>query len=347
MKVRGSLNITKNLKVDNTAGTFPFQGGYVRSEADGLFYFGDIVINVVEDKIYKEEGSLVIDNGVAYISIIPNANGSLPLNLNSWQEFGSGGNCDCISTIQIGPYPPGTPLEQIILELHFPDNLSNLDVAGYGTTITENVPITDPTIDWHMDGAPTNMRLSDNKGLVSNVDVTGLTSYTPSGITYNYPGGSSVTWTLTSNETTPITTTITWVAIPVYSKTYFGTTGATTGTPDEATILAGDFVEINTNPSFNVFEGVQITGENFFIAVPMSQTHGFTKFRVDATAPYAAIGADGDFTTLEDKGTVQVNGADYHVYATAYARHKAKNQNRVTKDLLKRFNRNTIFSSIY
>jgi len=319
MKIRGSLKITKNIKVENTGSTFPFEGGYVRSGADGTFYFGDIAINSVEDKIYKEKGSLIIDGGVAYISTIPNANGSLPLNMTSWEVFGSGGGCDCISTIQIGPYPPGTPLERIILELHFPDNLSNLDVAGYGSTITENVPISNPTIEWVMAGSPTNMRLSDDKGFITNVDVTGLTSYTPSGTTYNYPGGSTVTWTLTSNESAPITTTITWVAVPVYGKTYFGATGATTGTPNEATILAGDFVEINTASSFNVFEGVQVVGENFFIAIPMSQAHVFTKFRVDATAPYAAIGAEGTFTTLEDKGTVQVNGDDYHVYATAYA----------------------------
>ena len=165
------------------------------------------------------------------------------------------------------------------------------------------------------------MLLSDDKGFITNIDVTGLTTYTPSGVTYSYGAGGSVVWTLTADTNQNITTSILWEASQVFGTIYYGTTGGTTGTPDEATILAGTSVQESTNPSTDAFIGDTVDGVNFFVAVPEAQNHLFSKWEQysDPLNTVYTIGAQGSFQTLEDKGTVQVNGQPYHVYATAFA----------------------------
>ena len=324
MKIRGSLNITKNLKLDNPGGTAPGDGSVLRNTLDGTVYFGNTVVEETKGKIYKEMGSMVTSAGKVYISTAADANGSLPLDANFWMEIGATApvappatGCDCVSTKQIGPYPPGTPLEDVIIGLHYGVDISNLDVVGYSDTVDETMDVVEPTLTWDVIGAPTNMILADSDGQINNVDVTGLTSYKAVGKTYSKSAGEKVFWTLSADGvSTALQTSIEWITTATTNMTYYGTL-THNGTPTEAEILAGTGADINTNPTASLFIGDTITSTYFFMAIPMVQNHEFSKWHYlsDPSWEYL-IGDPSDL--LYDRGTVVVNGIDYHVYSSSY-----------------------------
>jgi len=320
MKVRGTIKVTKDIIAPNTGSRFAEAGLYGKTDDTGTLQWDDLSIPTVDVNKNYSKASLILDNnGDAFISIVDNANGGNITDPLMWVPFGgSTTGCDCVSTKQIGPYPIGTKLEDIILACCYPNDVRNLVLSGYGDTIPANTDIVNPSFAWQVAGNPTNVRLSDNVGILTNVDVTGLTSYTSS-VTYNYGDGATVLWTITSAGGSTATDSIKWVAPVVVDNTYYSLRGATLGTPNEAEILAGTIEVIPSTSSLKVLVGVSFANENLFIAVPITQIHTFDKFNTDPSATPSAIGADGSFTTLEDKGIVQVNGADYHVYATAYA----------------------------
>lgn len=320
MKIRGTVKITKDLIAPITGTSVAKDGKYGMTDVDGRMRWSDLIIAEVDINETYQKSVLVLDaSGESFISIVNGASGSALSDLAVWKPFGSGGNDIPVISRPIGPWAAGTRIEDIMEACCYPNGISNLQLSGYSSTIPANTPVTDPTLTWNVTGSPVNMRLSDDAGFLTNIDVTGLTTYTPSGVTYNYSGGRTVNWTVTADGNTPITTSLEWVTTPVYDNLYYNVTGANSGTPSEATILAGTIVNIPTNPSFNVFVNEAFSGQNYFIAIPITQSHTFTYMKSDPAAPASAIGSAGSATTLEDKGFVTVNGASYHVYATAYA----------------------------
>jgi len=317
MKIRGSLKIDKDITAKNTGGSTAIDGKFAIANDLGVLRWSDLVVPTVTVATNYPKDSLVLDaNGDAYISVVSNASGSAIGDPNVWKPFGASGGAP-VSYIQIGPYPPGTKLEEIMVACCYPNNITGFNLNGYGSTIPENTTITNPTFSWLVAGSPTNVKISDNVGKMVNIDVTGLNSYTANAV-YSYGAGADVKWTITADGGIIDSDIINWVAPIVTDNTYYGLRGSTLGVPTEAEILAGTAVIIPSTNSLKVFVNEAFANENFFVAVPFSQTHIFDKYNTDPAATPSAIGAAGSFTTLENKGIVQINGDDYQVYATAY-----------------------------
>jgi len=320
MKVRGTLKITKDVVAPITGGSTAHDGLYGVTDDNGILRWSDLVIPSVDINRNYPKDSLVLDqSGNAFISIVNSANGGAITDPNVWNTFGGGGAP--VSYIQLGPYPPGTKLEDIMLACCYPNSVRNLVLSGYGDTIPANTPIVDPTFAWQVSGNPTSVILSDNVGILTGIDVTGLTSYT-SNVTYNYGDGATVIWTITATGGSTASDSIKWVAAVVHDNIYYGTMPASqpnTTPPTEAEILAGNSIQISSDPELILPGGSSWDDENYFIAIPETQKHAFTSW-LDMSphgGPYqntGTIGTVGSWSAWEDHGTIVVSGTNYHVY---------------------------------
>ena len=87
MKVRGSLHITKDVKLDNPSNTLPTDAFFIKSDTEGFLRFSDLVIDPVVNKVYSIKGSLVLYNDSIYYSTENDAPGTSPLDLNKWKRL--------------------------------------------------------------------------------------------------------------------------------------------------------------------------------------------------------------------------------------------------------------------
>ena len=125
MKVRGTLKVTKDIIAPKTGNSTAAADLYGKTDANGTLKWADLSVPTVDVNKDYTRSSLVLDSGGnAFISLRENASGSSITDPGVWAPFGGSGNsgnaCDCLTTIQIGPYPPNTyTLEEIVLMLHF------------------------------------------------------------------------------------------------------------------------------------------------------------------------------------------------------------------------------------
>jgi hypothetical protein len=166
---------------------------------------------------------------------------------------------------------------------------------------------------WNVSGSPQNLKLSDNKGILTNEPVTGASYVPPTPIDYDFNTNEEVIWTLSGDNVPSIT-----INVNSYYKSYFGKNVAANDTPisvTEAMILAGTPTKIvETSGDITLLANTSAT-EQGFIAVPQTQTgRTYTDWFVD-TINSSIIAADNFIIPPQ---TVMVNGIPYDVYRWGY-----------------------------
>lgn len=211
-------------------------------------------------------------------------------------------------------YPIGTLIDDILQELfNIPAKVSGLTFSGYQAIKEVGAPITVSQFTWGVEGLPTNLKLSDNKGILTNQPVTGG-SYTPgTPIVYNTTTNGPVIWTLSGDNVDPITLTTN-----AYFKSYFGKQAAANDIPltvTEAMILAASvFGVFNTATEATLVATTTNTEQGWF-AVHKAQTGSlYTKWTVEV--PNNSDITAGEF--IIPPVDVLVNGLTYSVYRWGY-----------------------------
>lgn len=211
-------------------------------------------------------------------------------------------------------YAIGTLIDDILQDLFsIPAKVSALTFAGYQAIIEVGAPITVSQFTWGVEGTPTNLKLSDNKGVLTNQPVTGG-SYTPgTPIVYNTTTNGPVIWTLTGDNIDPITLTSN-----AYFKSYFGKQTAANDTPlpvTEAMILASTVFGVFDTTTLATLVATTSNTEQGWFAVHKAQTAApYTKWTVDSCN--SSDITIGEFVILPVD--VLVNGATYSVYRWGY-----------------------------
>ena len=224
---------------------------------------------------------------------------------------------ELVSDITIGgiragdTFPIGTTLESIWRALlGEPASVTNFTFDSYTPIIEvdQNLAITQFT--WGITGVPQNLTISDNKGTMNSVAVTG-TSHNIS-ISYNWSVNEDITWTIAGDNIDPVT-----ITVKRRYLTYYGSEATADDTPvtmTEAKVLAGTSSLQET--ADEVICPVSVaTGSQGFIAVHASQSGvDYDKWYVDGTN-FSDILA-GEF--ILPPVSVTVNGSLYDVYRWGY-----------------------------
>lgn len=182
------------------------------------------------------------------------------------------------------------------------------DVYNEVIEVGVNMLITEFT--WDIEGAPTNLTITDSKGLMTNVPVTG-TSHSVS-LGYNWSVPETLTWTISGDNIDDVVITVDRIYGSYYGKEATADDNEVTVT--EAKILAGSKHIAKTDISVTKTADTATT-EQAFIAVPKAQTvTSYTKWTVDSTNSSDIL--VGEF--IRPPVDVLVNGVTYQVYKWGY-----------------------------
>lgn len=93
MKIRGSLKISKGLRLISPGGLDPASGLSALSDSQGNVYWGHLAMpELDEGTTYSKKGTLVIKDNSVYYSLVDNAEGSDYLDTNFWADLVGGGD---------------------------------------------------------------------------------------------------------------------------------------------------------------------------------------------------------------------------------------------------------------
>jgi hypothetical protein len=213
--------------------------------------------------------------------------------------------------IQGTVFPVGTLLETIWNQLLSETaSISNFTFDSFTPVIEAGVNLSITEFTWDVQGSPTNLTISDSKGAMVDVAVTG-TSHAVS-LGYNWSINETLTWTISGDNIEDVTITVERVYPSYYGKEVTATDDLVTVT--EAKILAGTKYVIETADNAIITPNTSTT-EQAFIAVPKAQTvTSYTKWYVDNTN-FSDI-LVGEFIT--EPVDVIVSGITYEVYRWGY-----------------------------
>lgn len=208
-------------------------------------------------------------------------------------------------------FPIGTSLEDIwIALLTQPATITNFTFDSYSETIEVGVNMAITEFTWDVEGTPENLTISDSKGLMVDVPVTGVSHSISLGYDWSVP--ETLTWTISGDNIDDVTITIERVYGSYYGKEATADDSAVNVT--EAKILAGSKHLAVTSTSITKTTDTS-AGEQGFIAVPKAQTvTSYTKWTVDNTN-FSDI-LVGEF--ISPPVDVLVNGVTYEVYRWGY-----------------------------
>ena len=186
--------------------------------------------------------------------------------------------------------------------------VTNSSGASLGTTYEINTVLT-PSFKWTEGGGVDGITLSDDDGQLTNVQVTGMSPYTPpGGNTYTSAVYGSINWTLKGAGVPNLTDNITWV-YPTYTGFIISSSQVpppipvdiTTGTKTAVKTNAGISKNFNTTSTgygwFAVAKGVQ-TGStyNFWSSTASASDNGY----MDASSFIQHVGTTTAHSTLYD-----------------------------------------------
>ena len=271
------------------------------------------VQGAIEELQTEIDGIAVPDISAVSVSFSP-ASGIVATNVQAAiEEVAGTGSCDCLSTIVLGPYPIGTPLENIIRDLHYQPDISGFNINAYGSFVEVNTIISDPSFSWTVVNGPVNLLMNDSTGNMVDVLVSG-SSHTALGISWtnNVPG--TETWSIKADGVSNKTDKVNWVY-----KSYWGKN--TTGIPPtDVEILAS--VAENTSLSFtdSLIIGKPNTTDQEFLwfAVPKDFSGNYLFWEDQADTNNNGGIADINEFIRKEVASVSVGGIFYTIYISAY-----------------------------
>lgn len=183
-----------------------------------------------------------------------------------------------------------------------PPSLSGFNFTGRSTYIKVGTSLSNLHFYWSTNNSPTNIKISDNKGIMGNVGVSGV-SYNGNK-NYSYSNNTSVTWTIIADGGLSASTNTRWVYPSYFGTNTTGnvpTTGEITGRPDIITYTTTSLtVTPNNAPNEFIWWAIPVTGS------------AFTKW-------FNIVGNDGNIGASEFvrlNGIIALNGTNYEIYIT-------------------------------
>ena len=234
------------------------------------------------------------------------AGGSTTVEITSQVNLGS---------IYIGEvFPIGTPLQDIIIRSLEEPQVSNLSFDSFVEVLEASGILDIAQFTWDLAGTePIDMKLSDSRGVMVNVPVSG-SSYTPNvPVSYDLSVHGKITWTLSADNMEDIT-----VEVGVWYPTYIGYMYAPgTDAPIPVTpamALAGTKSVVDTAKAFT-FKPVTGALDQAFITVHATQSIKPYEYWEVSGANQSKIGSE-DF--IIQSPNIYINGEEYNVFQWGY-----------------------------
>ena len=246
--------------------------------------------------------------------------------------------CECISTIDIGPFPPGTPLEDIIKFFHIVNDIYDFRMAGHAeTTILFDMStvLIQPTFEWKLKGTVTDIEMRDTQDNTTlPIPDNQVTLITLGTFPSNLPVTPyhTVTWTLSAlvdGNRKSQTVTAMWGA-----KAYYG---FTTGLGQDNMHALGTMTE-----NFILTEGISVLADirqeivcpindlnatvarYYWFAIPrLAGVQQYAWWRVNDVvygnfSRIDTAGPGSNFIFADPNDVMQIGGVDYDIYYSAY-----------------------------
>jgi hypothetical protein len=191
--------------------------------------------------------------------------------------------------------------------------ISNLTFDTFVAIVEVGNPLTVSQFTWDIAGAPADLVLGDDAGVLTAEPVTGSGYTPPTPLEYPFASPLKVTWSLNGSNVPVIN-----IEVNSYYRSYFGKNVAANDTPinvTEAMVLASAVSSVEaTDDGITLAVSTQ-ANEQGFIAVPQGQTgRTYADWFVD-TINSSIIAVDNFIIPPQ---TVMVGGVPYDVYRWGY-----------------------------